>query len=603
MVAEFHFIRPLWLLLLPLAIWAAWRVGLGRGGQSGWRRVVDRALQPHVLAAGEHVSQRRWPLLSALAAGAIAAIALAGPSWEQVEVPTFRSNDALVVALDLSRSMDAGDIEPSRLTRARLKLLDLLERRRGGETALVVFSANAFVVTPLTNDVSAISLLVSALGTDIMPSQGSLVEVGLAKSAELLVQSAVGRGEILLITDATASPSAIDLAEELRDDGIVTHVLGVGTEEGAPIPSSEGGFVTNFEGEVAVAQLNITNLRRLAQSGGGRFAQLSIGDADLDALFASSSAGSVADAAQNEQRLSEAWLDRGVWLAVALLPLVALGFRRGWVYVLVAGFLLPLPRAEAFEWRDLWQRPDQQGSAAMQREAPEAAAELFEDPEWAAAARYRAGQFDSSAELLRGIDTPSAHYNRGNALARAGRLEEAIGAYDVALELEPAHADAEYNRELVADLLEQQEQQQQQESEASDQGEQSEDGDESTDQSDGDSEQQQSAGASPAPDDSTGDESEQQNESGEDSSEQEQLAGDEEQQEQSEADGEQSQQLAAAPEDVEDWASEQAAEQWLRRIPQDPGGLLRRKFLYQYQQLGFDQDGNRIYGDAESEPW
>jgi Ca-activated chloride channel family protein len=301
-------------------------------------------------------------------------------------------------------------------------------------------------------------------------------------------------------------------------------------------------------------------------------------------------------------------------LAVVLLPLVALGFRRGWVYVVVVGLMLPLPPAEAFEWRDLWQRPDQQGQAALEHDEPAAAATLFEDPEWAATANYRAGQFEDSARLLQGIDTPDAHYNRGNALASAGALEEAVSAYDRALELEPDHADAAFNRELVAELLEQQEQQQQQQSESTesgDQGEQEDQGESGAQQqneqqggetSDSGSEPSQIAGGSPQQSESAGDQSEQQDSSGEDVPADEQLAENSELPEPA-ADGDQSLQAAAAPEDVEDWASEQAAEQWLRRIPQDPGGLLRRKFREQYRQFAVDQDGNRIYSGGEAEPW
>jgi Ca-activated chloride channel family protein len=608
-MAEFHFLRPLWLVLLPVAIWAAWRVGTGRGGRDGWRNVVDLALQPYVLAAGDKVSQRRWPLITALGATLLAALALAGPSWEHLPVPAFRSDEALVVLLDLSRSMDAADIEPTRLARARLKLLDLLERRESGQTALVVFSSNAFTVTPLTNDTRTIAALVSALTSDIMPSQGSLVEVGLDKASALLRQSGVSGGEILVITDATAAPAAFDRVADLHGAGIVTHILGVGTEEGAPIPDRDGGFVTDASGQVVVPQLNVDNLRRLAAAGGGRFARLATSDSDLDRLFPADVVGSLRAGSEGEQFEADIWLDRGVWLTLALLPLVALGFRRGWIYLVVAGLMLPLPRAEAFAWRDLWLRPDQQGQAALERSLPEQAATLFEDPEWAAAAMYQAGQYDASAAELSGVDSPDAHYNRGNALARAGKLAEAVSAYDRALELAPDHADAEYNRELVADLLEQQQEQQQQEQQ-SDEGQQNESGEPQPDeqqasQSDSGSgeEQQGSQDASEGSDESrdTG-QSEQQTAANDEPTSEPEPPDNDEQGEQADP-GDQPLQAAATPQAVEDWASEQAADQWLRRIPQDPGGLLRRKFLYQYQQLGIDQDGNRIYRGSEAEPW
>lgn len=600
-MAEFHFLRPEWLLLLPVAAWVAWRVGLGRGGASGWRAVVDRELQPFVLRDGEKVGQRRWPLFAALGAVVVSTLALAGPTWDRLPVPAFRSDESLVVALDLSRSMDATDIEPTRLVRARLKLLDLLERREGGQTALIVFTSNAFTVTPLTTDIQTIEALVGALSTDIMPSRGSLIEVGLRKAADLLDQAGAGRGEILLITDAIASPEAFDLTESLRADGVTTSVLAVGTEQGAPIPALRGGFLTDDRGQVVVPQLDIDNLERLAINGGGRFAQLSAGDSDLDRLFPAEVLGSVAVGSDSEQQEADVWRDQGVWLSLALLPLVALGFRRGWVYVFVAGIVFSPDQAMAFAWSDLWLRPDQQGIRAFERDAPDEAAALFEDREWRAAARYRAGQYESSAAALEGVDTPEAHYNRGNALARAGRLAEAIDAYDVTLELIPGHEDAQYNRDLVAELLEQQEQQQEQQEgsnqEESDQSGESQSGEnqqqdeqQSSDVSDGQQEQQQA--------------SNQEQEAGQDPSDESPEGEEESESEESdEADQGESLQAAASPDEIEDWADEQAAEQWLRRIPQDPGGLLRRKFLYQYQQLRTDQDGNRIMPGSAAEPW
>lgn len=602
-MAEFHFLRPLWLLLLPVALWAAWRFGMGRGGASGWRAVVDKALQPFVLTAGETVRERSWPVLTAFVAAIAAILALAGPTWDRLSVPAYRSDESLVVALDLSRSMDATDVEPTRLTRARLKLLDLLERRGGGQTALVVFSSNAFTVTPLTSDTRTIAALVNSLSTDIMPSRGSLIEVGLEKSAELLRRTAATRGEILLVTDAIPSPGSFELAESLRADGITTSVLAAGTAEGSPIPVLGGGFLTDAAGQVVVPQLDLDSLERMARSGGGRFAVLSAGDTDLDRLFPRDVIGEVAIADDESQREAEIWRDQGIWLCLILLPLIALGFRRGWVYVIVGASVVPHSEALAFEWRDLWLRPDQQGYRAMQEDAPEQAAALFRDPEWLAAARYRAGQFDQSAGALAGIDTADANYNRGNALARSGQLAEAIEAYDRALELESDHVDAEFNRELVSELLEQQQQQQgQQDQEQSDSAGDSSAGED--EQQEGQQNPEQSSGDGSQEDQQTASQ-EQEQESGQDPGSESESQDPGTEPESSESPDSEDQQLAASasPEEVEDWASEQAAEQWLRRIPQDPGGLLRRKFLYQYQQLGFDQDGNRIYPGSEAEPW
>jgi Ca-activated chloride channel family protein len=611
-MGDFHFLRPWWLALLPVGVWLIWQLLRGRAESGGWRAVVEAQLRAHVLAQPEVLRESRWPLVAALAAWALALVALAGPTWERLPVPVFRSEEALVVALDLSRSMDAGDVEPSRLARARLKLLDLLERRAAGQTALVVFSTHAFTVTPLTTDTRTIASLAAAVSTEIMPTQGSSLSSGLDKAAALLRQTALSRGEILAITDAEATAEDTEHAQKLRGEGFKVSVLAVGTEQGAPIPRTDGGFLTDDKGQVVIPQVDVAGLRRVAAAGGGRFAQLAPDDRDLDTLFPTAAlpqGGTLEDA--GEQHQADVWRDRGAWLAVVLLPLLALSFRRGWICVWLLVFVLPLKPAAAFEWADLWQRADQRGYEALQEEHADQAAKLFKDPEWRGAAEYRAGDFANSATTLTGIDSAEANYNRGNALAKAGKLEDAVAAYDRALELDPSHADATYNRDLIKDYLKKNpEQQQQNQPQGGGEQNQNQKGDSKggngSDQSNGDSQDQQ------------GDQSDQQaaddsqNGRGKGSQDQTQPGDDEKdggQQDEQAANqqGEQPQDKQqgkpSGPDDVDKWASEQAADQWLRRIPQDPGGLLRRKFLYQYQRLGVDQDGKSVGNDAKTKPW
>lgn len=586
-MADFHFVRPFWLLLLPVGIWLVWRLARGSSTAGRWRIWVDDALQPFVLTAADSAQRgKRWLLSGAAAACALAILALAGPTWERMPVPALRSSEALVVVLDLSRSMDAGDVEPSRLERAKLKLLSLLQRRDTGQTGLVVFSAHAFTVTPLTTDTRTIAALVSSLSSDIMPSRGSYPEAGISRAAQLLRQAAASRGEILLVSDSGVSPAAMELARELHGEGMTLHVMAVGTAQGGPIPQVGGGFLSDGSGQVVVNRVNLAALQRLAEAGGGRFTGLTPDDRDLDRLFVGEAmlAGVLAD--DGEELRTEIWRDQGVWLVLLLLPLLAMSFRRGWIVAWVMMLTLPGQRAEAQTWADLWQRRDQQGQVAFEAEDHERASELFEDPSWRAAAQYRSGQFESSAETLASAQSADGHYNRGNALARAGAFAEAIQSYDQALEIDPEHEDALFNREL---LMQQPPQQSQ-----GDSGGEGESGDES--------EQQPSAQnqGSDQPESSPGEESEPQSEQGTDE-------GDEQAQQQP-APAEAGDELpegdpVPTPGDLEEWASEQAAEQWLRRIPEDPGGLLRRKFLYQYQRLGIDQDGNYVWPGDEEQPW
>jgi Ca-activated chloride channel homolog len=613
-MAEFHFLRPFWLLLAPVGAWLIWQLLRGRADGGGWRAVVEPTLRPHVLAEPEVLRDSRLALLAALTAWLLAVVGLAGPAWERLPVPAFRSDEALVVALDLSRSMDAGDVEPSRLARAKLKLLDLLERRAAGQTALVVFSTHAFTVTPLTTDTRTIAALVSSVDTNIMPTQGGSIAAGLEKAATLLEQTGLRRGDVLLITDSEVADADLDLAGELAGDGYRVSVLAVGTEQGAPIPRAEGGFVSDANGQVVIPQLDASSLQRLAAAGGGRYAVLAPNDRDLDTLFPATLSLDVAldDDAASEQYQADVWLDRGILLVVVLLPLLALSFRRGWICVWLLVALAPLPRAHAFEWQDLWQRADQRAYDALEAQQAQQAAELFKNPEWRSAAQYRAEQFEASAASLANVDSAASHYNRGNALAKAGQLPAAIAAYDRALELDPANEDARYNRDLVEEFLRNNPEEQPPPQDQS-QGEQGQQGD--SDQSQSQSGEQQDGNES-------GDEQSEQGEQGESgdsqandgTQDQPQEASDAEQQpedgsEQQANAGEAAEEEAAAnaagADEVEQWASEQAAEQWLRRVPQDPGGLLRRKFLYQYQRLGVDQDGNRVIegAAAEQRPW
>jgi Ca-activated chloride channel family protein len=607
-MAEFHFLRPEWLLLAPVGLVLAVVLLRARLGGGGWQKVVEPALQRFVLERAAIGGGRPWPVIVALLATVLAALALAGPTWERQPVPAYRANDALVIAFDLSRSMDATDVTPSRLARAKLKLLSLLERRAGGEIALVVFSSHAFTVTPLTTDARTVASLVGSLSTDIMPSQGSLPATGLAKAADLLRQAGSTGGEILLISDADITDEDTIMARDLRAEGMRTSVLAVGTQEGAPIPDSQGGFVTDRSGQVVVPRLDLSGLREIAQTGGGRFAQLAPDERDLDALFPRlQSAGfGTAEAADGDDYAADVWRDQGIWLALILLPVLALAFRRGWVCALACIWLVAPPRAEAFEWMELWKRADQRGLDAFQSNDAARAAELFEDPQWRGAAEYRAEAYESSAATLDGSASVDGLYNRGNALARAGQLEAAIESYDRALELDPDNEDARYNRDLVAELLEQnqdeqegedesQSSQDQQSSDSGDSGEQQQEGESDASQQENQSAQDASDSASDKQQGAQQPSDSQADASGDQS--REELADAEQQEEGPPPDGQ------ALPEDIEQWASDQAADQWLRRVPQDPGGLLRRKFLYQYQRMGIDQDGNYVWPGEEDRPW
>lgn len=557
---EFHFIRPLWLLALPLGpllAWSLWR-RLHEGVQ--WREVCDAHLLPHLLVAPA-AARRKWPYWVLMAAISLAVLALAGPAWERLEQPVYRTLNARAVVLDLSRSMDATDYQPSRMTRARFKVVDILRRSRDRPVGLAVFAADGFIITPLTEDANTLISLLPAVSTDIMPAQGSRADLGLEIASRMLERGGARRGEVILITDGVKGQRAASEAAKLNAAGFRVSVLAAGTPEGGPIPIPGGGFYKELNGDIVIAMTDFDALRAIARAGGGRFAALSNDDSDIDYLLSSPVPQSMDLDVQASERTSEAWRDRGPWLLLLLLPLAALSFRRGWLALIPLSIaVLPTP-ARAVTWDDLWARSDQQAASALRDGNPEGAARVARDPLWKGGALYRQGEFEDAAESFALIDATTAHYNRGNALARAGRLPEALSAYDAALALDAEHADALFNRALVMRLMEEQRQQsrqqQQQEGEPGQQGQQGGDSQENASSANQDPQEVTDQPQDPA---------------------------------NGQADNGRDNPGAAQAQDVQQSPDlppltaeeQQAMAQWLRRIPDDPGGLLRRKFRLEY---------------------
>ncbi len=597
---DFHFLRPLWFLTfipLMLILWLLWN---RTTNSQAWRTVCDPELLPYLLVGEQGVTQR-WPLLAIGLVGLLGITAIAGPVWEQHEQPVFREQSALVLALDLSRSMDATDIKPSRLARARHKIADILKQRREGQTALIVYAATPFLITPLTDDQATIAAQINSLDTGLMPSQGSRPDLAIAKAAELLQQAGHQQGDILLITDGIEPISIEQNLAAMGDKKYRISLLGIGTSEGAPIALPDGGFLKNSAGEIVLPRLETQSLSQLAQASGGRFHKLSIDDRDIKYLLPPPQTQQLNQAEQEVKLTTDQWQEEGSWLLLLILPLAALAFRRGYL-VLAVFILLPHPQtASAVDWQGLWSRPDQQATQTLQQGDASAAAQQFENSEWKAAAHYKAGEYEQAIESLDGINTPNALYNKGNALARAGKLPEALQRYDEALKLDPTNKDAKYNRELVEKQLEQQQKKEQQQD--SDQKQEQSEKEKQQDQSKQDpSDQKQEQGPQDKSEDQdqSGEQQEQESQQGESSDKEQEQEQSEAQQSDQQSDEEKQQEAAEAekqdaseqeesqitqPDEMteEEKNEAQATEQWLRRIPDDPGGLLRRKFKYQYQ--------------------
>lgn len=584
---DFHFLRPWWLLgMVPAAalVILLWK---RKASYGSWDQVISPHLLPHLMQGGQ-THQNRIPLILLLAGWLLASIAMAGPTWQQLPQAVQKKIDAQVIVLDLSLSMYATDLPPSRLTRARMKLTDILQRSNEGLTALVVFAGTAHVVTPLTDDSNTILSMVNSLSPDIMPIRGSDPVAAVRRALDVLKQGGVEEGRILLMTDDIPADFVGELSPHLSR-ATPLSIMGIGTQEGAPIPLPDGSFVKGTDGQIVVPRLHLDNLKQAARQLGGRFSTLSASDDDLNYLLADTRLMG-GNELKDTRRQFDVWDEAGPWLvALLLLPLAALGYRRGWLGamlppLLLGTGLLGLPQpAAAFDWIDLWKTPDQQGQQLLQQGDHKAAAETFEHPGWKGTSHYRDGNFAAAADAFAHQQDADSQYNLGNALARQQKFEEAIATYENVLKDNPDHADAQFNLDLLKQLMEQQQQQDQ--SSSSDQNQQQDqdqqqEQNEQQEQEQNEQEQEQNQQDQNEPEQNQQNQDQQQEQNEEQN--QEPPAPEEQQQEQAPAEREQPP-ARPQPQDQEQSEDQQALEQWLRRIPDDPGGLLRRKFQKETQ--------------------
>ncbi len=545
MPSEFIFLRPWWLLLIPVGLLLTFAVS--RKCQDSWQRVCDPSLISELTLISDQVAERFvWLLI--LVSWSLAVVALAGPAWERKQAVLYHPTDAMVIVFDLSRSMGSVDMAPSRIERARYKALEIVEAHPDKPVGLVVFAGDAFEVVPISDDIGTVTHLLESLQIGMMPVQGSRASAGLARAGRLLEKSDYQSGSVVLLTDGV-DEEAYAVVQKLRESGYRLSVIAVGTAAGSPISLDDGNFLKDAADDFIVSPVNYDALAELARSGGGSFSLVSEPFSPSISSAIDFVNDSMRPANSDELRLS--WNDLGPWILLALLPLAALMFRRGWIFSLLV--LLPggVQDAYALEWEDLWQRSEQRAAVAVQREEYDDP-QLAEHSEWQGVALYRQHKFTEAAAKFGQTNNKIAKFNQGNALAKSGDLLGAITQYESALRMDPEFADAQFNLNLVKQAL----QQQQTHDQHADAGEISERSSQTTSQSG----------------DQSGDETEQfvpnEERSADEESEREVVALDEERQ------------MALTEANTEE--EQQLMEQWLRAIPDDPAGLLRRRFYYEY---------------------
>jgi Ca-activated chloride channel family protein len=611
MFADFHFLNPHWFLLLIPAAVLLWRLFKQHAVRSEWEGVIEPQLIRHLLVENRQ-PVKRWPMWLTIAGILVAITALANPVWEKKPQQVYQTPRALVIVLDLSASMNAADLAPSRIVQTRLKIQDILNRQNEGLTGLVVFAGDAFSVTPLTRDNQTILSQLRVLEPDIMPVQGSRADLGLAMAADLLQQAGINEGDVLLFADGFDTTRTTLEARKLHDQGHRVSVVGTATEQGAPVSDGRGDVIRDLDNIPVLSRLDSAAMQSVANQGGGIFHALTTDNADIDRFLSMPPLNrDRSDELQGMMQIQ--WQENGPYLVVLLLPLAALAFRRGWIMMLIPFLILHQPQPAMAvdwqaEWNNLWQTPEQQASEALQQGDHEKVLANTTDPALKGSALYRQQQYEGAMEHFNQLDSADANYNRGNALAHLQRYEDAIAAYDKALATRPDMQDAIENRKLIEELLKKQQEQQKQEqqqpspeqqqndSQQQDPSEQNQQGQQK------DKQQQENSPAESAQESGQQDSSDQQQSKQADNKDSDQAqqdkASEQNEQQGESAQNNEQQQAEQQPQQAEqaqsaepeqrpqplDSESAMATEQWLRRIPDDPGGLLKRKFMYQYQQ-------------------
>lgn len=541
-ITNFHFVRPYWLLAIFVLLLVLWRLKKHRFYQSPWQQFLPPHLS-HVLVEGASSPQSTTKgstthlfLLKPFIIGLFAIIALAGPVWKKLPQPVYQTERGSVLIMDMSYSMYATDIKPNRLTRARFKAIDLLNKINEGDTGLIAYAGDAFVISPLTQDVKNIALLLPSLTPEIMPVPGANPIAALALAHEMLLNAGHLNGDIYWFTDDVDNQEINDIYQWSNKFGHQLNILGVGSQNGAPITLPSGELLKDSSGAIVVPRLPSQKLRSLASRGNGNYQTIKNDDSDINHLIVNDNIHEKNNnEKQQSQQTGDQWQEQGAWLLVLVLPLLLSYFRRGSTVLLLPLTCLPLlfllsfsfisPVSFAAEsndqgmqskktipqhlqqesapapnatpektpttlaqrfWQNLWQTNDQQAQKQYNQENYQEAAQQFENSQWQGSAHYKAGNYEAALEAFKqGEDANKANalYNQGNALAQLKKYEQAIESYEKALKQNPEMQDAKDNIETIK---------QQQKEEQKQQNDQSQDQQNKDNQQDEQSQDQQS---------------------------------------------------------------------------------------------------------------
>lgn len=489
MDSEFHFLRPDWFwALLPVLgfLLFFWRQ---RQHKNQWQSLIDPAF--HSVLLGQ-TSRKQTVYGSWIALGlgwVLTVIALAGPTWDKVEMPAEKTRQALVVVQDLSLSMHATDLSPNRLSRARFLIKDHLSQRPWLHAGLVGYAGSAHAITPISESNQTLLTMLPVLDPVIMPTYGADAHKAFALANRMLEGAKITQKHLLWVTDDITPKEKVRLADFVQSHDLHLSILAVGTQTGAPIEIPDYGPLKDSQGRVVTPPLALDDLTQLAKQTQSPLLQLTQAPIDAAPLFPNPLMADT-DPQQDQQQRAQ-WLDQGLWLLWLIIPGVLLSFRRGVLLSTTAFTLLPLgwlwvffigmgpassvwaqevpqevqqqgqpeaqqtwppDREQTLDLLDVLKSGDQQGYEKFQKKDFAGAADRFEDPLWKGVSLYRQGDYQAAVKVLEKHASAQADYNRANALTQMGQWQKAQKAYESALKKRPDFAAAEHNLALVKQL-------------------------------------------------------------------------------------------------------------------------------------------------------
>jgi len=424
---DFHFLRPYWLLALPLLFFIYRGLVKNDTVQSSWANVCDEHLLNFLLVKGQN-KQRKLPYILSLFILFFMIIALSGPTWVKKSNPTLSVDNPVMIMLNMSENMWAKDVSPSRFIRSKYLIKDLLQSFQSTESGLLVYSSEPYVITPMTEDVNIIDNILPALEMNIMPEDGDRLDRAINLAVERLKSSGYAEGNLIVLTADAGErfDAALESAAQARDNGFEVNIIKVSNAENEKLPmiaEKGGGLYLDYKQNMQPLSKKINDILEVEL--------------------------------KQSENMQTVWEDMGYYLLWLPAFLLLYYFRSGVMAVIL---LCLFANTASAGW---FLNDNQEAMRYFTAQQYDKAQAKFTDSQWKGAAAYKNGDFANAYDSFAQGDDLTSLYNQGNALAKSGKIAEAIAKYEEVLEKDRSFEDAQFNLDYLKQMQQQQEQQQQ----------------------------------------------------------------------------------------------------------------------------------------------